>query len=141
MLEKRQGLRTQGTWGRREAGCNKKIGYVNADVRSRNYTVSDDGVCHRTEVAARIRTLRPRQWEKYVQGNLPENARRDSEASAFIAECVLEEYAKEAKQALEILKENKCEIPTDTLCVLERRWEQIKLLVANTLDETSKTNE
>lgn len=92
-------------------------------------------------MAARIRTLRPRQWEKYVQGNLPENARRDSEASALIAECVLEEYAKEAKQALAILKERKCEIPPDTLYVLERRWEQINLLIANTLDKTSKTNE
>lgn len=141
MLGKRQSLQKQGTWGRNEAGCNKKIAYVNADVRSRNYTVSDDGVCHRTEVAARIRTLRPRQWEKYVQGNLPENARRDSEASAFIAEHILQEYAKEAKQALEILKERKREIPPDTLYVLERRWQQIKLLIANTLDTTSKTNE
>ena len=140
MSEKRQALQTQGTRGRRKGGGKIGIAYVHADDRIRNYTLSDDGLCHRTEVAARIRTLRPRQWEKYVQGNLPENARRDSEASAFIAECVLEDYAKEAKRALEILKGMKCEMPPDTLFLLERRWEQITLLIANTLYKPSKTN-
>lgn len=141
MLEKRQALQTQGIWGRRETECYKRIAYATADVRSRNYTVGSEGVCHRTDVAARIRTLRPRQWEKYVQGNLPENAQRDSKASAFIAEHMLQEYMKEARQALEILEERKCEIPSETLYVLERRWEQIKNLIAITLDTRSETSE
>ena len=92
-------------------------------------------------MAARIRTLRPRQWEKYVQGNLPENAQRDSKASSFIAEHMLQEYAKETRQALQILEERKCEIPPETLNVLERRWEQIKTLTANALDATSETKD
>ncbi|KAL9126595.1 MAG: hypothetical protein Q9217_004387 [Psora testacea] len=94
-----------------------------------HYTLSDEGVCHRTQVAVRTQTLDSRKWEEYVAGYIVGDEHDDAEADAFVATRIMRVYYEEAKAAsLELDKAGDI-LPFKQRETLLMRWKQIKLLI------------
>ena len=109
----------------------------------RNYTLSSEGVCFRTQVAIRSVTLNTQDWKKFMAGTFDETELSKSQAAAILQKEVLQVYEKEAEEALQHLAKEKVhemstraekrEIPSKILQyateTLLRRWKQILDLI------------
>ena len=105
----------------------------------RNYTLTSEGVCFRTQVAIRSVTLNNRDWKKFMAGTLDETELSKSQAAAVLQREVLRVYEKEAEEALQHLAKEKShemvtraekreiasKIPRYATEVLLSRWKQI----------------
>ena len=96
----------------------------------RNYTLSSEGVCFRTQVAIRSVTLNTQDWEKFMAGTFDETELSKSQAAAVLQREVLQLYEEEAEQALQHLthaekREIASKIPWYATEVLLYRWKQI----------------
>jgi hypothetical protein len=89
-----------------------------------NYTLTTDGPCYRTLVAARIQTMENRHWWQFVRGK-EFGPRSDQETEDWIIMHITAKYANEALQALERLDMIKDDCSEHVLLTLERRWKQI----------------
>lgn len=97
----------------------------------RNYTLSAEGLCHRTQVAVRTQTLNLRNWKRYVAGLEVTDPDDEAKADAFILSRILKVYQAEAEHALACLEE--VEIEQRQRSILVRRWAQIRELVAQVM--------
>ena len=109
----------------------------------RNYTLTSEGVCFRTQVAIRSVTLNTQDWKKFMAGTLDEPELSKSQAAAVLQRDVLQVYEKEAEEALQYLAKEKVhemltraekrgsssKVPQYATEVLLRRWKQILDLI------------
>ena len=115
----------------------------------RNYTLSSEGVCFRTQVAIRRVTLKTKDWEKFMVGTFDEIELSKSQAAAVLQRDILQLYEKEAEQALQHLargkvpeiltraeKKDVAKIPWYATEILLRRWKQILDLIHLAMQNT-----
>lgn len=95
----------------------------------RNYTLSSEGVCHRTQVAVRSQTLKIAVWNKFVAGRDVKDDQDESKADLFIVSRILQVYYETAEKALRDLENTGDLLPSAPRGTLMRRWEQIKELI------------
>ena len=104
----------------------------------RYYTLSRDGVCHRTQVAVRTQTLSNRDWKKFVEGKEAEmdEERDESKANAYVCQNILDAYYSEATNALECFEEEEFRdyaLPKTISTTLTQRWTQIRSMIRDAL--------
>ncbi|KAL9120407.1 MAG: hypothetical protein Q9187_003030 [Circinaria calcarea] len=99
-----------------------------------NYTLSCEGLCHRTQVAVRTMTIGKRDWQLFVEGREEEmEAERDEfKADSWVCYKLLDECKVEAEYSLEMLEDERMKDPDFTEAMqatLIKRWTQIKRLI------------
>ena len=103
---------------------------IDTDSICRNYNLTAEGVCYRTQVAVRAMTLQPRDWKKFLKGHTQrEEARDSSRADAFIAVNVLRTYKGDAMRALEALATIEDRDLESQKEILVKRWTQIRDII------------
>ena len=88
-----------------------------------------EGVCYRTNVAVRTKTLKHSRWKQYVKGDLKETKQEELSADNFIVSSILRIYYEEAKHTIQGLLSLREQLPLRQRNVLRDRWIQIKKLV------------
>ncbi|KAL8772042.1 MAG: hypothetical protein Q9209_002708 [Squamulea sp. 1 TL-2023] len=109
----------------------QQAGYLGAS----NYSLSSDGVCHRTQVAIRAQFLSVDLWLEFIAGRNSNEVGAEQDAQALITGQVLEPYFQEAENALEWLRNPSgawTELSYGPRKVLIRRWNQIRVLLQQT---------
>lgn len=105
----------------------------------RDYRLTAEGLCFRTQVAVRTLTLNAKEWTKFREGQcLSDDASKQDEyeADAFIVENILEVYLWEAVEALKALKglhSPGLQSQKDTLI---GRWKQIRNMVQQAIQSS-----
>jgi len=125
-------LSQQLNWGLATQRRLTKAGYFG------DYTViPTQGVCHRTQVAVRIKTLDCRNWKRYVAGRKIdiEEAEDEERAQGLIRSKLLEPYHHEAIHALQYWKIFKAEsrFCTGLKNTAIQRWTQIVSILGEAL--------
>ena len=105
-----------------------------------NYTLNSDGVCHRTQVAVRIKTLKQSHWEQYVSGQLSETEQAEAKADEFIVTHILRIYYEEAIGTIRDTANPSRAFPPLQRDLLLRRWQQVKVLVQNAFTNSINQN-
>lgn len=105
---------------------------------SRDYTVTRDGICWRTEVAVRTQILTNIGWKRFVRGIHIEGVDDKSKAETFVRDRLLGAMCREAERNTEQLND-----PTVPLVgprqVLIRRWREIQALLEKAADALQST--
>lgn len=104
-----------------------------------NYAVTKDGPCFRTEVVANYKFLSPKDWQKFIDGNLVRNIvlidRSERWATTLMARWVAQ-YKKEADCALEQWgKIGKDDCEEHVKETLRQRWVQIVEICKSAIDQ------
>lgn len=94
---------------------------------SRDYTVSREGICCRTEVAVRTQTLTNSDWNHFVQGIEIEHADDKRNAGNFVRDRLLVVFCREVDRHIEQLHNST--VPLGPRQVLIRRWREIQALL------------
>ena len=95
---------------------------------NRNYSLTSDGVCYRTQVAVRTRTLPQDRWEKFIAGQLFESRREEMQADLLIAREILLKRFKEAQNAVQAVQFEYEKVKSSSLVTLLQLWEQIRVM-------------
>lgn len=108
--------------------CLSSLVMISRLTSSRDYTVSREGVCWRTEVAVRTQTLTNSDWNHFVRGI--ENERVDDKWNAgnFVRDQLLVTFYREVERHIEQLH-NSTVPPQGPRQVLIRRWREIQALL------------
>lgn len=122
---------------REELSLNQYYGYMlikiagifNANYFTRNYQVTSQGVCYRTEVAACLKYMKEENWRNHVLEGSTEGV--DEKLSGDIIKGWLQTYCMEAEAAVDALR---AAMESDAVVqahrqkgeTLLRRWAQIK---------------
>lgn len=88
------------------------------------YTLSSDGVCHRTQVAVRTYCMDPQRWNKYVDGIFDEDDVDEKSTNREIEKRIFQPYHKEASLVLEHLVKS-AEVSETIKAKLDQRWRQV----------------
>lgn len=95
-----------------------------------NYTLTAEGVCHRTQVATRAITLNDRDWKRYLKGlSVSEEAYDEPRTDAIIEKSIFSVYQEAAQKTLKALDNINNESVKLQKKTLVRRWTQIKVMV------------
>ena len=109
-------------------------------IRRSHYTLSVEGVCHRTQVAVRTQTLDTSRWESFVAGHIFENEQDDSKTDWLIAMRILQVYFEEAEGAIVGLQKVEHILPPVQRQTLLKRWGEIKVLIQQAFTNGIKKN-
>ncbi|MCJ1427429.1 hypothetical protein MMC29_005332 [Sticta canariensis] len=104
-----------------------------------DYTLTRDGVCHRTQVAIRTQTLGIPEWEMFVEGRDGADVGVERRTDAYIATQIIDVYYSEAENALDCL-ETKTELHPGPRKILVKRWSQIKHLIMDASNQFANPN-
>ncbi|KAL8967319.1 MAG: hypothetical protein Q9183_002976 [Haloplaca sp. 2 TL-2023] len=88
-----------------------------------DYTLSQDGICYRTEVAIRAQTLARADWERFIEGIDVERL-EDDDFNALIQSYLLMPFRLKAQNAIRMLR-NPGKVPPGARRSLIMRWKQI----------------
>ncbi|KAL8895965.1 MAG: hypothetical protein Q9207_007935 [Kuettlingeria erythrocarpa] len=105
---------------------------------SRDYTVTRDGICWRTEVAVRTQTLTNMDWKYFVRGIHIEGVDDKSKAETFVQDRLLGAMCREAERQTEQLNDPAVPLAGPRQ-VLIRRWREIQALVEKAADALQST--
>ncbi|CAF9931011.1 MAG: hypothetical protein HETSPECPRED_007771 [Heterodermia speciosa] len=100
-----------------------RVGYLG------NYTLTSDGVCHRTQVAIRGLILDDKDFRRFVHGQENFDERDEAQANEFIATKVLQVYNWEAEEALQALKRVDDIGIQVQKGIMMKRWVQIRNMI------------
>lgn len=98
-------------------------------IRISNYTLTSDGVCHRTQVAIRGLILDDKDFRRFVHGQENFDERDEAQANEFIATKVLQVYNWEAEEALQALKRVDDIGIQVQKGIMMKRWVQIRNMI------------
>lgn len=110
-----------------------------AETGSRDYRLTAEGLCFRTQVAVRTLTLNAEEWTRFLEGQFPgDNASNhdEHEADAFIVENILEAYLWEAEEALKALNGLDLTDLQSQQETLVTRWKQIRSMVQQAIESS-----
>jgi len=105
----------------------------------RDYRLTTEGLCFRTQVAVRTLTLNAKEWTIFREGQcLNDDASKQDEyeADAFIVENILEVYLWEAEEALKALKGLDSIGMQSQRETLIKRWKQIRSLIQQAIESS-----
>jgi len=105
----------------------------------RDYRLSAEGLCFRTQVAVRTLTLNVKEWTKFREGQClsDDTSRQDEyEADAFIVENILGVYLWEAEEAVKALKGLDSSGVHSQIDTLTKRWKQIRSMVQPAIESS-----
>jgi len=108
-----------------------------AENGCRDYRLTAEGLCFRTQVAVRTLTLNPKKWTRYVEGRFSSDDAGEQDecgADAFIVENILQAYLWEAKKALKALKGLDSTDLQSQKETLIKRWKQIRSMVQQAIE-------
>lgn len=101
--------------------------------------LNSEGVCFRTEVAIRKLTMETSDWKKFMAGiNIHDEHAREN-ADVLVQNRILLPYMEEVEEALQHLQKSSNAIPPGPKQTLIKRWTQIKTIIQQCLQETTKT--
>ncbi|GLA33708.1 hypothetical protein AnigIFM63309_000542 [Aspergillus niger] len=110
-----------------------------AITKHRNYQLTSDGVCYRTEIAAGLTYMPLRLWQDYVLGYSTEGV--DEKMSAAVIRGWIGVYIKEADVAIARLEDLYIAQTEDqgVVRMLLKRWRQIRGLCEEAVDRVSSS--
>ncbi|PYI07124.1 SET domain-containing protein [Aspergillus sclerotiicarbonarius CBS 121057] len=102
-----------------------------------NYQLTAEGVCYRTEIAAGLTYMRPREWQDYVLGYSTQGV--DKKKSEAIIKRWIGVYLKEADTTIDRLETLNPDKPEHQGMVrmLLKRWWQIRILCDTAMEAVS----
>ena len=108
-----------------------------AITKHRNYQLTSEGVCYRTEIAAGLTYMPLRLWQDYVLGYSTDGV--DEKMSAAVIRGWIGVYIKEADEAVARLEDLYIAQTEDqgVIRMLLKRWRQIRALCEEAIDRVS----